>query len=66
MQTIIQVDGDVITRLNSNFLDNAHYPKARAYHNKGIEIALEHWAGLVTVAKELMRAAGQGISNVLK
>jgi len=66
MQTIVQVDGDVITRLNSNFLDNEHYPKARSYHNKGIEIALEHWAGLVNVAKELMIAAGEGISNALK
>ena len=66
MQTIVQVDGDVITRLNSNFLNNEHYPKARSYHNKGIEIALEHWAGLVEVAKELMIAAGEGISNVLK
>lgn len=64
MQTIIQVDGDVITRLNANFLDHAYYPKVRAYHNKGIEIALEHWAGLVTVAKELVLAAVQGIFSV--
>jgi len=66
MQTIVQVDGDVITRLNSNYLDSPHYPKIRNYHNKGIEIALEHWAGLVTVAKELMVAAGQGIAHLFK
>ncbi len=66
MQTIVQVDGDVITRLNSNFLHHENYPKARSYHNKGIEIALEHWAGLVSVAKELMIAAGEGISNAFK
>ena len=66
MQTIVQIDGDVITRLNSNFLNNPHYPKIRNYHNKGIEIALEHWAGLVTVAKELMVAAGQGIAHLFK
>ena len=66
MQTIVQVDGDVITRLNSNFLDTTYYPEVRSYHNKGVEIALNHWAGLVTVAKELMIAAGQGIFNALK
>ncbi len=66
MQTIVQVDGDVITRLNANYLDNAHYPKIRDYHNKGIEIALKHWISLVNVAKELMITAGQGISSAFK
>ena len=66
MQTIVQVDGDVITRLNPSYLQSAHYEKMRDYHNKGIEIALEHWAGLVTVAKELMVAAVEGIASLLK
>ena len=66
MQTIVQVDGDVITRLNPSYLDSAQYEKIRDYHNKGIEIALEHWAGLVTVAKELIATTIEGIASLLK
>lgn len=62
MQTIVQIDGDVITRLNPNFLDEAQYPKLHDYHNQGVNIALEHWNNLVTVAKELLVAAAKGIS----
>jgi len=62
MQTIVQIDGDVITRLNPNFLDEAQYPKLHDYHNQGVNIALAHWNSLVTVAKELLVATAKGIS----
>ncbi len=66
MQTVVQVDGDVITRLNAHYLNHAHYSKIQNYHNKGIEIALEHWAGLVKVAQDLLVAIGKGLGNALK
>ena len=65
MQTIVQVDGDVISRLNPIILEDMTYPKLQEYHQTGINIALDHWAGLVEVAKELVFAAGRGISGLL-
>jgi hypothetical protein len=65
MQTIIQVDGDVINRLNPIILEAETYPKLQEYHKTGINIALDHWAGLVEVAKELVVSAGRGISGML-
>ncbi|PID85098.1 MAG: hypothetical protein CSB13_09775 [Chloroflexi bacterium] len=63
MQTIVQVDGDVITRLNPDYMNEEAYPRLHEYHNKGVNIALEHWSNLVNVAKELIIAAAKGISN---
>ncbi|MBE2221332.1 MAG: hypothetical protein IAF02_07315 [Anaerolineae bacterium] len=65
MQTIVQVDGDVITRLNPIYLDETTYPRLHDYHNKGVNIALEHWSSLVNVAKELIIATARGISGRL-
>lgn len=61
MQTIVQIDGDVITRLNPNFMDEARYPKLHDYHTQGVNIALKHWSDLVQVAKELIVATTRGI-----
>ncbi len=66
MQTIVQIDGDVITRLNPNFLDETKYPRLYDYHNKGVNIALAHWSTLVSVAKELIVATARGISGSLR
>ncbi len=65
MQTTIQVDGDVITRLNPNFMDDKESQYLRAYHNEGVRIALSYWGNLITVAKELVLAIGRGVSNKL-
>lgn len=63
MQTIIQVDGDVITRLNPNFMDEKKYPDLKTYHNEGVAIALRYWGDLITIAKELVLAIGQGVTG---
>ncbi|MCP4359082.1 MAG: hypothetical protein GY796_13790 [Chloroflexi bacterium] len=66
MQTIVQVDGDVITRLNPIYLNELkRSKKLQEYHNDGVNIALSHWSELVTVAKELLVAIGRGISDRL-
>jgi hypothetical protein len=65
MQTVVQVDGDVITRLNPNFMDEEKYPKLHDYHNKGVDIALKHWTSLVEIAKELIVSTAKGISDRL-
>ena len=66
MQTIVQVDGDVITRLNPIYLDDAQFPTMREYHHKAVEIAIAHWSKLIDVAKELIVATAEGISGRIR
>jgi hypothetical protein len=54
MQTTIQVDGDVITRLNPNYLDEKVYEKLSDYHKNGVNMALSYWANLVGIAQGLL------------
>jgi hypothetical protein len=54
MQTVIQVDGDVITRLNPNYLEEKVYEKLSDYHNDGVNMALSYWANLVGIAQALL------------
>ncbi|SCY61423.1 hypothetical protein SAMN05216420_11042 [Nitrosospira sp. Nl5] len=63
MQTTIQVDGDVITRLNLNCMDE--HPDLLSYHNAGVTTALCHWKDLITIAKELVLAVGRGVASRL-
>ena len=63
MQTSIQVDGDVISRLNSEYLRKEYFPQLRDYHDKGVDIALQHWSNLVGVAKELALALLETITK---
>jgi hypothetical protein len=63
MQTSIQVDGDVISRINSEYLKEHYFLQLRDYHDKGVDIALQHWSNLVDVAKELALALWKGITK---
>ena len=63
MQTSIQVDGDVISRVNSDYLREGYFLQLRDYHEKGVDIALQHWSNLVDVAKELALALWKGITK---
>jgi hypothetical protein len=54
MQTTIQVDGDVITRLNPNYLDVKNYEKLSDYHKDGVKMALAYWGSLVGIARALL------------
>jgi hypothetical protein len=54
MQTTIQVDGDVITRLNPNYLDRKNYEKLSEYHKDGVKMALAYWGNLVGIARALL------------
>lgn len=63
MQTSIQVDGDVINRVNSEYLRQPYFSPLRDYHDRGVDIALRHWSNLVGVAKELALALLETISR---
>lgn len=65
MQTVIQVDGDVMTRIHPNYLSD-HYKVLHDYHNEGVGISLRYWKDLVNVAKDLVIAVTQGITGRLR
>jgi hypothetical protein len=62
MQTVIQIDGDVISRLNPLMLDE-DFAQLNDYHRAGVNISLQHWSDLVNVAKELVVAVVRGIGG---
>lgn len=53
IQTVIQIEGDVITRMNSAIAQN-HHPEIMAVHQQGIETALRTWGNLITTAQNLV------------
>lgn len=63
MQTTIQVDGDVITRLNPNYMDEKVYEKLSSYHKDGVNIALSYWGNLIAIARGLVDRLFRGIAN---
>lgn len=51
MQSVVQLDGDVLTRINDAYL-SAEYQPLRDVHHEGVGTALEQWNSLVkTFAK---------------
>lgn len=62
MQTVIQIDGDVINRLNPLMLDK-NFQQLNDYHRAGVNISLQHWSDLVNVAKELVVGLVRGIGG---
>lgn len=63
MQTIVQLDGDVITRLDPYYMNEKKYPRLHDYHNEALNVALKHWSDLVSVASSLIQAAVKGFSS---
>lgn len=55
MQTVIQLDGDVVTRIHPRYLDE-RYGRLHQYHNDGVAIALGYWKELINVAKDMVSA----------
>ncbi|SCX87695.1 hypothetical protein [Nitrosospira sp. Nsp13] len=63
VQTTIQLDGDVIVRLNPDCMDE--HPKLIFFHNEGVAVALNYWKNLITIAKEFVAGIGRGVLNKL-
>lgn len=63
IQTTIQLDGDVILRLNPNCMDE--HPELLSVHNEGVRVALSYWQNLITIAKEFVVSLGRGVFNKL-
>lgn len=56
-QTVVQLDGDVVTRISDRLLDGtfaAHREAILAAHQRSIDMGLEHWRSLVQVAIDLV------------
>ena len=60
MQTVIQIEGDVITRMNSAVARGQH-PEIIEVHKQSIEISLRMWGQLVDAAERLLTVIGQAV-----
>jgi hypothetical protein len=57
MQTCVQIDGDVVTRISQELLRDGANSKRELVmeaHKRSVEIGLSHWRALVQVAVELV------------
>ena len=52
MQTVIQVDGDVITRIQRG-MDQSKRAGFMQIHNQSIDIGLKHWRTMFDVLKQI-------------
>lgn len=60
MQTIVQIDGDVLTRISEQLLRESAASRRELImdaHKRSVEIGLSHWRALVQVAAELVGEA---------
>ena len=62
MQTVVQIDGDVVNRFQLG-LDPAENEQLQAMHGKTVDISLRYWRWL---ADALGRLAGTAISNLMR
>jgi hypothetical protein len=65
MQTVIQIEGDVITRMNSAVARGRH-PEIVEVHKQSIEISLRMWGQLVDAAERLLKVAGSIVASVVR
>jgi hypothetical protein len=61
LQTVIQIDGDVTTRISESFLKNANQTLLKI-HNDSVAVSTGFWQSLV---KTLGEIAGKAVSTVL-
>ena len=54
MQTVIQLDGDVITRIQPKYA-TAKYTPLHELHRQGITTSMAFWRGLIDIAKDLLK-----------
>jgi hypothetical protein len=53
LQTVVQLDGDIVTRVNEAFVAQ-RYQTLRDLHREGVANALEHWQFLVTTVESVV------------
>lgn len=58
MQTVIQLDGDVLTRIQSKYA-NEDSAIIHELHNQSVNTALAFWGGLIGIVKDLVKAIGK-------
>ncbi len=54
MQTIIQIDGDIITRVQAKYA-NAESSVIHKIHNESIGMSLKVWGGLIDIVKDFFQ-----------
>ena len=61
MQTVVQLDGDIVTRLNSAYAADRHQP-VRDLHRESVGSALEHWRYLVETLVTIVKSTVSGLT----
>jgi hypothetical protein len=62
MQTVIQIDGDVVNRIQPGRETGEHKP-LHDLHKDAVDISFRYWRWLI---EALGRFAGQAVSSLLK
>jgi hypothetical protein len=60
LQTVVQLDGDIVTRINEAYTSDRARP-VRELHRQGVSNAVEHWKYLVDTLKSVV---GAGLSKL--
>ena len=61
MQTVVQLDGDIVTRLNSAYAAERYQP-VRDLHRESVGSALEHWRYLVETLVTMAKSVVSGLT----
>lgn len=64
IQTVVQIEGDVITRI-SPLIASGNRQHLMVVHKDGIETSLKMWGELVSLAERLIAAAGRAAGRAL-
>ena len=62
VQTVIDIEGDVLTRINPLVAEGTR-PHVLEIHQSGIETSMKMWGNLVAVAGQLLEALGRAVSS---
>ena len=62
IQTVVQLDGDVVTRMHPKFASEDHPAEAlRALHGEGVSTAIRSWQFLVRTVTDFFKVLGKGL-----
>ena len=61
VQTVIDIEGDVLTRINPHVAEGTK-PQVLEIHQSGIETSMKMWSNLIAVAGKLLEALGRTVS----
>ena len=65
MQTVIQLDGDVVSRIVPQYADDT-YSGLHQFHSLGVNTALKYWGNLLDLAVRFFKTTFESIVGIVK